>query len=109
MVILSAFEELVLLAINALDKEAYGVSIKDLLAEKSGKTPSIGALHSALHRLEGKGFLQSWIGGATTERGGRRKKYYILTQQGTKALQDSHELRLNLRRNGPELNLGLHE
>ena len=109
MIKLGAFEELVLLAINALDDQAYGVSIKDLLQERTGKTPSIGALHSALYRLEGKGFLKSWTGGATSERGGRRKKYYILTNLGTKALEEAHQLRLNVRTKGPGLNLGLHE
>ncbi|GAB5553080.1 MAG: hypothetical protein Sapg2KO_26710 [Saprospiraceae bacterium] len=108
MKILGAFEELVLLAVGALGDEAYGVAIKDLLAEKGGKKPSIGALHSALYRLEDKGLLKSWVGGATTERGGRRKKYYLLTQQGKTALEEAHKLRMDLSRNISGLNLGFH-
>ena len=106
--ILGAFEELVLLAVGSLDDQAYGVAIKDLLAEKAGKKPSIGALHSALYRLEDKGFLESWVGGATTDRGGRRKKYYQLTNLGKSTLEDAHRLRMELSRDIPGLNLGFY-
>jgi len=51
---LAAFEELVLLVVGTLGDEAYGVSIKEALQEKVSKNPSIGALHSALYRLEAK-------------------------------------------------------
>lgn len=104
--ILGSFEELVLLAVGSLGDQAYGVAVKDLLVEKGGKTPSIGALHSALHRLEGKGMLDSWIGGATSERGGRRKKYYSLTPIGKKALQEAHDVRAKLSVNIQGLKLG---
>lgn len=106
MIKLGAFEELVLLAVGALGDQAYGVAIKDLLKEKGGKNPSIGALHSALYRLESKGFLKSWEGGATSERGGRRKKFYILTAFGKKVLKEAHQLRMELSKNIEGLNLG---
>jgi len=102
---LGAFEELVLLAVGSLDKDAYGVSIKETLAEKTGKNPSIGALHSALYRLEDKGWLNSSEGGSTKERGGRKKKYYQLTAYGRKILVEANELRLAFARHIPELNL----
>ena len=106
--ILGAFEELVLLAVGSLGEEAYGVAIKALLEEKGGKKPSIGALHSALYRLEDKGFLKSWVGGATSERGGRRKKYYQLTNLGKSTLEEAHKLRMELSSNIPGLNLGFY-
>ncbi len=109
MIKLGAFEELVLLAVGSLGDQAYGVAIKDLLHEKGGKKPSIGALHSALYRLEDKGCLKSWEGGATTERGGRRKKYYLLTSYGKKILEEAHQLRIELGKNIEGLNLGYHE
>lgn len=109
MIKLGAFEELVLLAVGSLGDDAYGVAIKDLLHEKGGKKPSIGALHSALYRLEDKGFLKSWEGGATTSRGGRRKKYYLLTSYGLKILEEAHQLRTELGKNIEGLNLGFHE
>ena len=106
MIQIGAFEELVLLAVGALEEEAYGVAIKELLQQKGKKNPSVGALHSALYRLEEKGCLRSWEGGATSERGGRRKKYYALTAYGKKALEEVHQLRSELAKNILGLNLG---
>jgi PadR family transcriptional regulator PadR len=102
---LGAFEELVLLAVGSLDKNAYGVSLKEVLAEKTGKNPSIGALHSALYRLEEKGCLTSSEGGSTQERGGRKKRFYRLTAYGRKLLIEANELRLSFARQIPELKL----
>ncbi len=102
---LGAFEELVLLSVGALKEQAYGVVIKEMLSEKTGKSPSIGALHSALYRLEDKGYVTSSEGGATAERGGRRKKFYLLTSAGRDALIDANRLRLEFSRNIEGLNL----
>jgi PadR family transcriptional regulator, regulatory protein PadR len=102
---LGAFEELVLLAVGSLTDKAYGVAIKDALEEQTGRLPSIGALHSALYRLEDKGFLTSTEGGATTERGGRRKKFYKLSASGKKAIEAAHELRMAFSSRIPGLNL----
>ncbi|MCB0855417.1 MAG: helix-turn-helix transcriptional regulator [Bacteroidetes bacterium] len=93
---IGAFEELVLLMIGVLDEDAYGVAIKEEIAGQTGKRPSIGALHSALKRLEGKGLISSHEGGATQERGGRRKRFYQLTNAGKEALMESYQLRNNL-------------
>jgi len=102
---LGAFEELVLLAVGSLGEEAYGVAIKETLQEKIGKNPSIGALHSALYRLEDKGCVTSEEGGATTERGGRRKKFYKLTTYGITMLEEANQLRMEFARQVPGLNL----
>ena len=93
---LGEFEELVLLVVGNLAQEAYSISIKKTLKEKTERNPSIGALHSALGRLEKKGFIKSHEGGATTERGGRRKRFYEITSFGRKALDQSYELRSSL-------------
>jgi PadR family transcriptional regulator PadR len=102
---LGAFEELVLLAVGSLGKNAYGVSIKEALTEKVGKDPSVGALHSALYRLEEKGCLTSSEGGSTNERGGRKKKYYILTAYGRKLLVQANDLRHSFAKQIPALKL----
>jgi PadR family transcriptional regulator PadR len=104
---LGEFEELVLLTIGALANDAYGVSIKDLIAEKTKRNPSIGALHSALSRLEDKGYIKTEIGEATKVRGGRRKKYYQITIAGKEALRVSNELRTELYNLIPKLNFAL--
>jgi len=87
------FEELVLLTVGILKEEAYGISIKDELKDRTGRKPSIGALHSALNRLEKKGLLQSYMEGPTEERRGRRKRFYKLTQIGKNVLSEIYERR----------------
>ncbi len=90
---LGEFEELVLLTIAALSEDAYGSSIKSLIENRMNRTISLGALHSTLTRLEEKGFAVSKLGGATKERGGRRKRIYELTPEGVSALADYKQLR----------------
>ena len=102
---LGAFEELVLLTVGALKDDAYGVTIKEMLETHTGKKPSIGALHSALYRLEDKGCLTSSEGGATSARGGRRKKFYQLTATGQKMLVEANEMRMRFAKQIPGLNL----
>lgn len=87
------FEELVLLTVATLGDEAYGVTIKEDIEERSSRSISIGALHSTIARLEEKGFLKSFLGGATQERGGRRKRFFQLTQSGKAALHEIKNLR----------------
>ena len=90
---LGEFEELVLLTIATLGDEAYGVAIKDSIEERCDRTISIGALHSTITRLEEKKFLNSWVGGATAERGGRSKRYYEVTKDGKLALASAKSMR----------------
>ncbi len=90
---LGEFEELVLLTIAALGNDAYGVSIQQDIETRCNRSISIGALHSTITRLEEKGFLKSWTGGATAERGGRRKRYFEITEAGKKVLSEAKSLR----------------
>lgn len=90
---LGEFEELVLLTIAAFGDEAYGVAIKEDIEQRTNRSISIGALHSTLTRIEEKGFISSWLGGATQERGGRKKRFFNLTAEGKTALSKSKELR----------------
>ena len=93
---LGHFEEMVLLTVAILGDQAYGVAIKDELEQQTEKKASIGALHSALDRMERKGFLQSSMGGATESRGGRRKRYFQVTNLGKEALKASRSMRDNM-------------
>ena len=101
---LGEFEELALLSVGAMGEEAYGVAIKEFITEKTKRKPSIGALHSALSRLEDKGFLNIKIGESTKFRGGRRKKYYIITIAGKEALKIINSQRSKLYGMIPSLN-----
>ncbi len=100
---LGEFEELALLIVGNLDGNAYSISIKNILKQKTNRNPSIGALHTALSRLEKKGFISSKEGGATTLRGGRRKRYYTITAAGRRSLDQSFQLRSSLYLTLPKL------
>lgn len=100
---LGEFEELVLLTVAAQHDEAYGVSIHDFLTEETNKKINISAIHVALKRLEKKGFVDSRFGGITEERGGRRKKFYIVTALGKKVLDASHDLRTSIYQRIPQI------
>ena len=100
---LGEFEELVLLTVAAQHNEAYGVSIHEFLTEETKKKINISAIHVALKRLEKKGFVDSRFGGITEERGGRRKKFYIVTALGKKVLDASHDLRTSIYQKIPQL------
>ena len=90
---LGEFEELVLLMVAALHDEAYGVVILENLEKKLGKTLNISAIHVSLKRMEDKGFVKSRFGGVTNDRGGRRKKFYVITALGKRVLDAQYELR----------------
>ncbi len=87
---LGEFEYLVLLALARLGEDAYGVTIRDTLVERTGRAPSFGAVYSTLRRLEDKGYVRSYLGDPEAVRGGRAKKFILLTSQGLAALRDSH-------------------
>jgi PadR family transcriptional regulator, regulatory protein PadR len=93
---LGEFEEIVLLTIAVLHTEAYGVSIKNELESRLGYGTSVGALQTALKRLEEKGYLDSAWGEASNVRGGKRKKYYTITASAKKALQEIKDIRAQL-------------
>ena len=90
---LGEFQEIVLLSILILDEGAYGLKIQKEINDRLDRDLSRGALHTALTRLVEKGFIDSQYGGATAERGGRRKRFYTLTNSGKKALLKAKELR----------------
>lgn len=100
---LGEFEELVLLIIGVLYPNAYGLAIKQEIANQTNRSPAIGAIHSALSRLEDKGFLKSHLADATHERGGRRKKLYEITASGKQAVEYNRSLRNTLWNQIPEL------
>ena len=90
---LGEFQEIVMLTILVLDDNAYGVSIKNELKKRLNRDCSRGALHTALMRLQDKGLIQSEMGGANAIRGGRRKRYYRVTNQGKISLKNAKDMR----------------
>lgn len=83
---LGEFEQVVLLAALRLGDEAYGVAIRDVIRQHTGRAVRPGALYTTLDRLEGKGLVTSRLGDPTPERGGRAKRFYTVTTSGTAAI-----------------------
>jgi len=88
---LGEFEQFILLAILKLGEGAYGSTIRQVLAETIARDVTIGALYTTLERLEKKGLVESKMGEATAERGGRAKKYFKVSAQGQSALKRSKQ------------------
>lgn len=99
------FEELILLAVAAVADEAYAVSVKESIENNTGRSVAISGVHSALYRLEDKGFLRSELGGATQRRGGKEKRLFQITSAGLEALRDAKELRQGYWSKIPQLTL----
>jgi DNA-binding PadR family transcriptional regulator len=86
---LSDFDQLVLLALLQLGEQAYGVPIREEIAQRAGREVSVGAVYKALERLESRGLVSSALGDPTPERGGRRKKFYRVEPRGLRTLRAS--------------------
>src|SRR3712207_7667392 len=79
---LGEFEQMVLLAIAHLRGEAYGIPIVDEIERRTGRTVARAAVYVTLRRLEEKGFVSSWMGDPTPERGGKARRYVKLEPEG---------------------------
>jgi PadR family transcriptional regulator, regulatory protein PadR len=90
---LGELEELILLTVGILYKKAYGVAVMDEVEKQTGRSLNISAVHAVLQRLEDKGLVRSELSESTGERGGRRKRIFLLTAAGKKALEEANELR----------------
>lgn len=101
---LGEFEQTVLLAIAHRGADAYGVTIRREIVRRTGRNVSIGALYTALDRLERKGLVASSMSDPTPERGGRARRYFTLRAAGAAALRQSRE-RLERMWAGLELNV----
>ena len=84
-IMLGEFEYLLLAAAVRLGDEAYGAAIRQEIEQATGRHCSIGALYTTLDRLETKGFLKTWMGNATPQRGGRAKRLVRVTPRGVQA------------------------
>ena len=88
---LGSLELPVLASVQRLRQRAYGMAIRRDVLEQTGRDVSIGALYTTLDRLEKKGYLSSWEGDPTPERGGRAKRFFRLEGRGIQALEQSRE------------------
>jgi len=89
---LGEFEQIVLLALLRLGKDAYGVPVRLEIEQRAQRSVSIGALYSTLDRLEAKGYVASWFADPTAERGGRSKRYFRVESLGLEAVRRSQKV-----------------
>ncbi len=85
---LGEFEYLMLTAAARLGEGAYGVSIRQEIESTIGRSCSMGSLYTTLDRLEKKGFVKTWLGDPTPQRGGRPKRMVQVTVKGIQAARD---------------------
>ncbi|OJJ21636.1 PadR family transcriptional regulator [marine bacterium AO1-C] len=104
---LGEFEEVVMLTVGVLYNEAYGVSIKKEIEDRLERKVSVGALQSALKRLEQKGYLSSREGESNAKRGGRPKRFFTITASGKQVIEDTREMRNQLYEAIPKIALDL--
>ena len=102
---LGEFEELILTMVAALREDAYGAAIALEIEQKLKREITLSAVHVTLYRLEDKGLVKSKVGGATKERGGRRKRIFTVTSAGLAMLVAMKEARLDLWQMVPQLRM----
>lgn len=93
---LGEFEELLLMMVALLGDRAYGINLVEEIKSRMGRTVNLSSVHSTLYRMEDKGYVGSDVGGATTERGGRRKRFFHLTSAGRAILYDTQAMRAEI-------------
>lgn len=102
---LGEFEELVLTMVMMLRSEAYGNAIVSAIRKELGRSSNLSAVHVTLYRLEDKGLLKSHFGESTAERGGRRKRIFLITNKGITKLRQLRDQRIHLWSQIPEFKI----
>ena len=106
---LGEFELMLLLTVIHLGDEAYGVPISSELELHRGKNVSLGSVYAALERLEGKGLVASSLGDPTPERGGKAKRYFRITKEGLRQVQDTRRVLTRLWQTIPDFKCRIQE
>jgi PadR family transcriptional regulator, regulatory protein PadR len=83
---LGEFEHMIVLALLQLEDQAYGVTVRQEIEFRTKRDVSIGAVYATLDRLERKGYVKSYLGDPTPERGGRSKRFFRVTAKGLAAV-----------------------
>jgi PadR family transcriptional regulator, regulatory protein PadR len=104
---LGEFELMLLLTVNHLGDEAYGVPISRRLESCRGRSVSVGSVYAALERLEAKGLIASSLGDPTPERGGKAKRYFRITPEGLRQVRETRRVLSSLWQAIPEFKLEL--
>jgi PadR family transcriptional regulator PadR len=89
--LLGPLEHIILLALVRLEDNAYGMTVRREIEARTGRNISIGAVYATLERLEAKGYVSSFTGEPTPERGGRAKRLFRVEADGERAMRISQE------------------
>ena len=89
--LLGSLEQIVLIALVRLGDNAYGMTVRREIEERTGRDLSIGAVYATLERLETKGYVKSFMGDPTPERGGRAKRLFRIDAEGERALRATQQ------------------
>jgi PadR family transcriptional regulator PadR len=89
--LLGSLEHIILLALVRLDGNAHGMIVRREIEERTGRNISIGAVYATLERLEAKGYVSSFTGEPTPQRGGRAKRLFRVEAAGKRALEVSEQ------------------
>ena len=87
---LGEFEHIIVLALLRLEDRAYGVTVRKEIEQRTKREVSVGAVYATLDRLEAKGYVESYAGEPTPERGGRSKRFFRVTGKGVAAVNRTH-------------------
>ncbi len=93
---LGEFELVVLATLVRLGDEAYGMRLRRDIEERTGRAVSIGQVYATLRRLKAKGYVSTYMGEPSAERGGRAKRYFRLEAAGSEALERSRSMFLKV-------------
>jgi PadR family transcriptional regulator, regulatory protein PadR len=102
---LGEFEEIILTLVAGLQEDAYGAAIALEIETRLKRDVNLSAVHVTLYRLEDKGLIKSKFGGGTSERGGRRKRIFTITNSGLVMLKAMKEARIDLWKLVPQLKI----
>ena len=101
--LLTDFELMILLAVLRVGDDAYGMRIGEEIERTGKRTVIMGAVYTALDRLERNGLATSSVGDPTPERGGRAKRYFKVTPRGLRAVKQTQEALVALWTDLPQL------
>lgn len=101
--LLTDLELMILLAVLRRRQDAYGVTIAREIEDTGRRSVALAVVYATLDRLEGRGLVTHSYGDPTPERGGRAKKFFLVTERGVQHVKDTQRALMALWRGVPEL------
>jgi PadR family transcriptional regulator, regulatory protein PadR len=89
---LGSLELTILLAVARLGDEAYGLSVRRDVSERTRRDYSVGAIYTTLERLERKGLISSRTTDPVPTRGGRSRRQFKVTAPGHRAIRQAERV-----------------